>query len=165
VAAERDRLEIIETLKHLPDVLTAELAGLPDEVLSFRAGEGEWSIRETAGHICDAAEVWSKRLHMVWSMSDPLFVSFDGEAWVRERGYQDRPLHEVIEEMRPRMLAIVNLLSHAVDWTRTGMQPGVGRRSLKQFAEFVIEHFEGHQAQIRSTREAYEAQAKVAGSA
>jgi hypothetical protein len=106
------------------------------------------------GHLRDSAEVWYRRLYMVWSLTDPMFVSFDGEAWVKERGYQDREVPGVIDEMRVHTLAIVDLLSHAVDWTRPGQQPGRGRRSLKQFAEFVISHFEEHLAQIRALKEA-----------
>jgi hypothetical protein len=149
-----ERLEIIETLKHLPDVLEAEVAGLPEPVLRFRPHEREWSIVETTGHLRDAAEVWYKRLYMVWSLTDPAFVSFDGEAWVKERGYQERDPRGVIEELRVHNLALVDLLSHAVDWTRPGQQPGVGRRSLKQFAEFQITHFEEHMGQIRALHEA-----------
>ena len=149
-----ERLEIIETLKHLPDTLAAEIAGLSDAVLRHRTSEGEWSIKETVGHLRDSAEVWYRRLYMVWSLTDPMFVSFDGEAWVKERGYQDRDVSGVLDEMRAHTLAMVDLLSHAVDWTRPGMQPGRGRRSLKQFAEFVLSHFEEHLGQIRALKQA-----------
>src|SRR5712692_7305377 len=109
-----DKLDKIETLKHLPDVLLSEVAGLPEDKLRFRPAEGEWSIKEVVGHLRDAAEVWHTRLYTVWSLTDPLFVSFDGEAYVRERGYQDRELAAVIAELRRHRLQTVDLLSHAV---------------------------------------------------
>jgi hypothetical protein len=41
-----------------------------------------------------------------------------------------------------------------VDWTRIGTQAGTGRRSLKQFAEFMIEHESEHLASIRALKAA-----------
>ena len=66
-----ERLEIIEALKHLPDAVAAETAGLSESVLRYRPAEGEWSIKEIVGHLRDAAEVWHKRLYMVCSLTDP----------------------------------------------------------------------------------------------
>ena len=149
-----ERLEIIERLKHLPDVLAAEVVGLPETTLRYRPAEGEWSIKEVVGHICHSCEVWQRRLYMVWSMTDPVFISFDGEAWVRERGHQDAALGPLLAAAREQRLKMVDLLSYAVDWTRLGTQPGVGRRTLKQFAEFVLGHDADHLAQIRTLKAA-----------
>jgi uncharacterized damage-inducible protein DinB len=149
-----ERLEIMEALKHLPDRIAAEVAGLSESVLRYRPAEGEWSIKEVVGHLRDSAEVWHKRLYTVTSLTDPLFVSFDGEQWVRDRNYQESNPAQVLAQMHDQRLQTVDLLAHSVDWTRVGQQPGVGRRSLKQFAEFLIEHDEDHLAQIRRLKEA-----------
>jgi len=149
-----ERLEIIETLKHLPERIEAEIDALPEDVLRYRPAEGEWSINEVVGHLCDLAGVWHKRLYMVWSMTDPLFVSFDGEASIREHAYQQAELKPLISQIRSLRLETVDLLSDAVDWTCTGQQPGVGRRTLKQFAEFVVSHDEDHLKQIRTLKAA-----------
>jgi hypothetical protein len=149
-----ERLEIIETLKHNPDLVAVETAGLDAAALTYRPGDGQWSIKEVAGHLKDSAEVWYRRLYMVWSQTDPLFLSFDGEAYVRDRAYQDADIRAIVAGFKTERLKTVDLLSHAVDWTRTGQQRGVGRRSLKQFAEFLIEHDQDHIAQIRSLKTA-----------
>ena len=146
-----ERLEIIETLKHMPDALEAVLEGVPEDVLRARPPEG-WSAKEVVGHINDYCEVWHTRLYTVWALNDPVFVSFDGEQRVIERGYQDKPVAPVIESIRAKRLETVDLLSHAVDWTRLGQQGGVGRRSLKQFAELLIEHDRTHLAQIEACK-------------
>src|SRR5688572_25567181 len=129
-----ERLEIIETLKHIPDRVEDEVTSLSETVLRYRPAEGEWSINEVCGHLRDVAQNWYKRLYMIWSLTDPLFVSFDGEALARDLAYRDADQRQFIEEMRRYTNDTVDLLSHAVDWTRIGMQPGVGRRTLKQFA-------------------------------
>src|SRR5688572_26324004 len=118
-----ERLEIMETLKHLPEVIEAEITGMTDAALRFRPSDDAWSIKEVIGHLRDYAEVWSKRFYMIWSQTDPLFVNYDEEAMVKERNYQDADLHQVIAELKVYRLRSVDTLSHAVDWTRLGQQP------------------------------------------
>jgi hypothetical protein len=149
-----DRLEIIETLKHMPDRLQAEVLGLTETVLRFRPAEGEWSIKEVCGHLRDVAQNWYRRLYTVWSLTDPVFIPFDGEALALDLAYQDADHNAFVAEMREHTLKTVDLLSHAVDWTRLGQQPGVGRRTMKQFAESLIAHEEDHIAQIRALKAA-----------
>ena len=147
-----ERLQIIEELKHLPGGVEAELAGPTEAELRFRPADGEWSIKEVAGHLRDVSFHWHKRLYSVWSFTDPIFVSFDGEALARDLAYQEADPQTFIAEMRVNTLKTVDLLSHAVDWTRLGQQPGVGRRTLKQFAEALIEHEREHLAQIQALK-------------
>jgi hypothetical protein len=148
----KEKLEIIETLKRLPERLQAELAGVPESTLRFRPADTEFSIKEVTGHLRDASEAWHKRLYQVWSQTDPLFTSFDGEAMVKERGYQDADPGSVIAEIAKTRAQTVDLLAHAVDWTRLGQQRGVGRRSLKQFAEYLVSHDDEHLEQIRALK-------------
>ena len=150
-----ERLEIIEILKHAPDRVEAELAGVNQNTLRHRPADGEWSIKEVVGHLRDLTEVWHKRLYMVWSQTDPQFVSFDGEGSVIERAYQDADLAGVIAAMREQRLETVELLMHAVDWSRIGQQRGVGRRTLKQFAEYLVSHDDEHIEQIRALKRIY----------
>lgn len=155
-----ERLELIEALKHLPERVEAEVAGLPEAALRWRPREGEWSIKEVLGHLRYAEEVRSRRLYMVWSQTDPVFVPFDEEANVRESNYQEAELSSLIAELRRYRLESVKVLANAVDWTRTGTQPGVGRRSLRQLAELALEHDEEHLARIRALKEQALAQAR-----
>ena len=147
-----ERLEIIEALKKLPEHLEQELAGVSDSARRFRPAEGQWSINEVVGHLRDMVEVWHTRLYEVWSQNDPLFTSFDGEASVIEKSYQDADVRKLVTEIAAERIKTVDLLSHAVDWTRLGQQRGVGRRTLKQFAEFVLSHDEDHLNQIRTLK-------------
>jgi hypothetical protein len=156
-----DRLEIIEGLKAVPDRVQAEVEGLPDTVMRFRTGEGEWSIKEVVGHMRDAAEIWHKRLYQVWAQNDPLFTLYDQDALVRERNYQESNTAAVIEEMRGFRKQTVELLAHAVDWSRLGQWPGQGRRSLKQFAEVLLDSENEHLRQIQGLKQAAQASARV----
>ena len=149
-----DRLDIIEGLKAMPNNVEAEVEGLSDAALRYRPREGEWSIKEIVGHLRDGAEVWHGRLYQVWAQNDPQFVSYDQDAYVRDRGYQDANVATVLAEMRRFRGETVDLLAHAVDWTRLGQWPGVGRRSLKQLAEALLDAEKDHLGQIRALKEA-----------
>lgn len=149
-----DRLEIIETLKHFPDRLQAELQGLPAAALAYRPAEGEWCVREVIGHLVYLEEIWYRRLYQVWSMHDPVLVSFNAEAQLEMQekvlGAADvAPYLEQLATMRPR---IVDLLAGAVDWTRIGQWQGSGRRSLKQLAEYLVSHDADHMGQIAALK-------------
>jgi hypothetical protein len=147
-----DRLEVMETLKHLPEAIEAEIHGLSENTMRYRPADGEWSIKETIGHLRDYAEIWSQRFHMIWSQTDPLFINHDQVQSVIDANYQDADLRKVIEELKMYRLRAVGTLSHAVDWTRLGQQPGVGRRTLHQFGERQIDHDNNHLQQIRNLK-------------
>ena len=150
-----ERLEILEALKHLPNLIEAETAGLSESVLRFRPNESEWSIKEVVGHARDYAELYQKRFSMIHSMPDPVLPALPlaGEVEsVKSHNYQDADLKTLIAEIRTIRLQTVEVLMHTVDWTRIGQQPGAGRRSLKQFAEGAIRHEAGHLEQIRGLK-------------
>ena len=151
-----ERLEIIETLKHFPDRLEASIAGLPEGVLRYKPAETEWSIKELLGHLVYAEEVWYRRLYQVWSLHDPVLMTFDDELAQAsiERTYQTSDLRPIIEEIRAKRPRVVDLLVRAVDWTRTGQWRGEGRRSLKQLAEVLLVHDAEHLAQIEALKSA-----------
>ncbi len=149
-----ERLAIIEALKDLPENLAAELAGVPESVLRFSPGEGEWSVKEVVGHLRLADDVWLRRLYAVWSLTDPTLPAFEGEAEALAAAHALSDLGPLLDGLRVSRPRIVELLSHAVDWTRTGIWHGVGRRSLKQLAEFLVSHDADHLAQLRALKAA-----------
>ncbi len=152
-----DRLDLMEALKAMPGRAEAEIAGLPEAVLRHRPAEGEWSIKEVIGHLRDGAEVWNRRLHQVWAQNDPVFMPYDQDAYVRDRNYQDADPNKVLAEMTRFRLETVATLSHAADWSRLGQWPGVGRRSLRQLAQAVLDSENEHIAQIRSLKQSAQA--------
>jgi hypothetical protein len=150
----QDRIDIIETLKHLPNAIELEIAGLPESALRFRPTENAWSIKEVIGHLRDNVVFWQKRFSMVWSLTDPLLPTYDGEARVKDGNYQEADVRQFIAEIRQHRNESVDILAHAVDWTRLGQLPGTGRRSLRQLAENAANHERGHIDQIRQLKAA-----------
>jgi uncharacterized damage-inducible protein DinB len=149
-----DRLEIIEGLKDTPHHVSEEIAGLSDSVLRYRPAEGEWSIKETVGHMRNAAEVWHKRLHATATLTDPRMPLWDAVIGDRDTNFQDADLSKLIAEMAEWRQKTIETLVHAVDWTRLGQHAEIGRRSLKQWAEYVLAHDQEHLATIRTLKSA-----------
>jgi hypothetical protein len=149
-----ERLEIIDTLKDLPETLERELAGLSDAVIRFKPSENEWSIREVMGHLSFAEDVWHKRLYQTWSLTDPMLVTFAGEDGALEAARQATSIAPYLQHIRDNRPKTVELLAHAVDWTRLGQWRGVGRRTLKQLAEALVEHDADHIRQIQALKAA-----------
>ena len=147
-----ERLEIIEGLKHGPNLVAAEIAGVPDAVLRYRPAEGEWSIKEVVGHLRNAAEVWHKRLYATATLTDPKMPLWDAVIGNRETNWQDAALGKLIAGMAEWRAKTVETLVHAVDWTRLGQHAEIGRRSLKQWADYVLAHDEEHLATIRALK-------------
>ena len=148
------QLAIIEALKSLPVRLDHEVDGLSDAVLRYRPAEGEYSIKETIGHLRDHAEVWHRRLKVICSLTDPRWPAFDGDASVRSHNYQESDVAQLIAAIREWRVKTADLLATTIDWTRLGQHPELGRRSLRQWAEFVVGHDQEHIAAILTLKEA-----------
>jgi uncharacterized damage-inducible protein DinB len=156
VPGERDeaKLAIIEALKHFPEQLAAETAGLSDAVLRYRPAEAEWSITEVVGHCWFGEEIWYRRLFQVWSLTDPVLMRWQGEEAALQQAYAAQDLRPFLDELATRRGRTVDLLSNAIDWTRIGQWTGEGRRSFKQLAAYLVGHDANHLAQVRALKEA-----------
>ena len=156
VPGERNdaQLALIEALKSLASRLETETHGVSDGALRYRPAEHEYSIKEITGHLRDLAEVWHTRLNAICGLTDPRWPAFDGEASVRTHGYQEADVGDLIATISEWRTRTTDLLSNTVDWTRLGQHPELGRRSLRQWAEFVVAHDDEHIAAIRALKEA-----------
>jgi hypothetical protein len=149
-----ERLEIIDTLKDLPASLERELGGLSDTVIRYKPSESDWSIREVMGHLSFAEDIWYKRLYQVWSLTDPLLITFAGEDAALEEARNAGSISPYLEHIKANRPKTVDLLAAAVDWTRLGNWRGTGRRTLKQLAEALVTHDADHIAQIQALKAA-----------
>jgi hypothetical protein len=149
-----ERLEITETLKHFPNRLEAALSGVPDNVLRTSPADGEWSIKQILGHLDYAEEIWYRRLFQVWSLHDPVLMTFNeaDENAAIEMAAGAGDVRSIVAHIRGNRPRIVTLLVRAVDWTRTGQWKGEGRRSFKQLTEALIAHDAEHLARIEEIK-------------
>jgi hypothetical protein len=147
---------LVEPLRALPLDLAEELKGITEAEATYRGAADEWCIREILGHLRDAAEVYHKRLYMMSTQADPILEPYDQDAYARDHGYLERPIGDMLRELREWREQTVNLLTTLVNWNwaRSGQHLEAGRMSIRQIVEHMVEHEEQHLDDIRRLRAA-----------
>ena len=120
---------IIARMENIPEAIRAMCTGLTIADSHFKPPSGAWSIVEIVCHLVDEdRDDFRKRLKLTlespgtpWPLNDP-------EAWARDRQYQDRDLHEALDNFaKERAESMVWLRSlGTVDWTTAYQHPKVG---------------------------------------
>ena len=132
------------------DELNSALGKLTDEQARFKFGPAEWSIKEVAGHLNDVERVFSYRLLCV-SRNDPTHLpGFDQEDYVREAGFDNRPLKDLLQEFeylrRANSLAINHMTENAIDHRGTASGNPVSARAL---IYMLVGHVDHHMASLQ----------------
>jgi len=146
--------DLVEPLRALPKQLEDALKGITEAEATYRAAAGAWCIRELLGHLRDAAEVYHKRLYMMSTQTDPVLEPYDQEVFAREHGYMTRDIGEMLSELRAHRAKTVLLLTSLVNWNwaRTGQHLEIGRVSIRQIVEHMVEHEADHLGEIHRLR-------------
>jgi len=152
---QEDRLPLIEALEALTERVAQELAGLSEEQLRYRPGEGAWSLKEVCGHLRDFAQIDHRRLYMMMTQENPLLPGYDQEVLVREHNHQGADISAILADLRSWRLKTVELLTELVDanWARQGRHEEFGRMSIRQFVERLVRHEAMHLEHIRALKE------------
>jgi len=107
------------------------------------------------GHLAWKAETWYGRLYMVATQTDPVLVGRDQDQAVLDHDYQNADsVTAMVDMMREWQNKTVALLSGTVDWSRLGRHTEMGRRSFKQWVEYLIDAERGHLRQIEDLKAA-----------
>ena len=101
--------DILAILTQQVDELEQALAGLSEQQALFRFGPDEWSIKELTGHLCDFERIFFYRTLCISRGEQAALPGFDQDVYVREAGFDDHGLDELLQEFR--LLRQANLLS------------------------------------------------------
>ena len=147
--------DLVERLNSVTSSLRRELAGLPEPALTYRPAEGEWSIKEVCGHLCDNAKFLHKRLFVMINLEEPHLPSWDQDEQARLRDAQAVPIDALLAEFATQRGETVEMLADLVhwNWARQGRHAERGRVSIRQLVDIAIEHEEGHLEQLRALKE------------
>ncbi|MCH8849234.1 MAG: DinB family protein [Chloroflexi bacterium] len=148
--------DLVERLNAVPGALKTEVSDLPEEALTHRPGEGDWSIKEVLGHLCDAGAVLQTRLYRMINQEEPRLPSWDQEERQRERNAQDKLIQDLLHEFSSQRAETVDMLSELVhwNWARPGRHEERGRLSIRQLVELALAHEEDqHLPQLRRLKE------------
>jgi uncharacterized damage-inducible protein DinB len=148
------RLEIIEALRLLPERVRKEIAGLSEEQLRFRPGEGQWSLKEVIGHVRDFAEIDHDRLMRMITQERPMLPGYDQEDLAREHNHQEADPQTVLEELASIRQQTVHVLTELVDasWARTGRHLERGTFSIREHVDHIVDHEALHLEHIRALK-------------
>ena len=143
------RGDVLAALPKQIDELRSALGNLSDDQALFRDAPNEWSIKDVIGHVNDVERVFSYRLLRV-SRDDPTpLPGFEQNDYVREAGFDKRPLSELLQEFehlrRANILAIHNMSEAAT--LRCGTASGfpVSARAL---IYMLVGHVDHHMASL-----------------
>ena len=149
-------MDLVERLNSHTEALRREVSGLSEAALTHRPKEGEWSVMEVCGHLCDVSRILHQRLHMMIKLEEPRLDAYDAEELGRQRDAQAAKLDDLLAEFAAQRAETVEMLAELVhwNWARQGRHPTLGRISIRQQVDLWLEHEAEHLAQIQSLREA-----------
>ena len=146
--------DLVERLNTNAPALRREVAALSDADAVHRPADGEWSIKEICGHLCDHARFLHERLFRMIKQEEPRLPAWDQmEEW-KKRDPQSVPLADLLNELTAQRAETVEMLADLVhwNWARTGQHEERGRLSIRQLVDFAIEHDEAHLDQVRALK-------------
>ena len=138
------RADIRTALSEQIDELRTALDSLTDSQARFKPGPQEWSIKEVMGHLNDVERVFSYRLLRISRNDQTPLPGFEQDDFVRESGFDDILLGELLSEFeflrRANMLAIRHLSAAAADRRGTASGATVSVRALIYFMVGHVDH-------------------------
>lgn len=142
---------LVTELGRLPERVAGLLDGRSEDELRRRPGDGMWSAKEIAYHLCDAARIYHERLFLLTTHERPLLPAYDEAELARDKDYQEADSAAILPELRSWREETVYLLSglSADAWERDATHEEIGEINLVQLAAHMVEHEAGHLRDLR----------------
>jgi hypothetical protein len=120
--------------------------------LPARVEEG-WNLHQIAAHVRDVDRtVYSVRVQRTLQEENPLFASFDPDAWMATQYNKEEPLQKILQEFRANTDALCKTLNGIPQeaWSRASRHETIGEGlTLQLWVEHGLSHIEEHLAVIR----------------
>ena len=144
-------MDLVERMNSNTLTLLSLVEDLSDEKLTHQAKDGEWSIKEVFGHLCDYAQSLHERLFRMINLEQPYLEAWDQEERLRDRNPQEALMGDLRAEISKQRGDTVEMLADLVhwNWARTGRHAERGRVSIRQMVDAALLHEESHLEQIR----------------
>ncbi len=142
--------DVVATLATQIDETLRLLGSVAREREAFRPTEDAWSIREVVGHLVDTERVLAYRA-LSMARGDPAALpSMDQETWAAVGNAGDRPLSDLVDELRTVRHATVALFA-GLDPVAAGRQGTAGGNgfTVRSFAWIIAGHELHHRALLR----------------
>lgn len=150
--------EIAGLLRSTAESMRSELAGLADDVASWRPGDGEWCIKECLGHLMETEEHgFAGRIRRTLAEPGRMETHRDPSQVVRDRGDHRRPLPELLEaflEMRAESIRLVEGLMNT-DLVKSCIHEVVGELTVEDLLHEWVYHDRNHHRQMLASVQAF----------
>jgi hypothetical protein len=148
---------VLAILSATPSTLRALLDGLPDEALHAPNAEG-WSIKDVVAHLHDAEGIaFTERITRILDEDEPFIRSIDPPARLRQYGYAERTLSDLLDDLaarRPVHVAWLRTLSVG-QLQRTGQHDTAGAITPAEIVHQWAYHDLAHTRQIMEMAQAH----------
>jgi uncharacterized damage-inducible protein DinB len=155
---DMDTKESLAQLAAFPAELRTSVSALNAAQLRFRPAAGEWSAIEIVGHLIDVDEIWQQRVPHMISTDNPTLAPAEQDAKVRERGYQDKDLNNLLvrfAELRAQTIEMLRYIT-PVNMDKRGVHPVRGPITIADVFTIIPGHDQLHAQQIAANRVAFE---------
>ena len=145
--------ETLARLATMPAFLEQMAGRFPGDTARRPGPGGAFSFLQNVWHLADLErEGYAVRIARLRREERPELADFDGARVARERDYQNLPLGEGLAAFAAARRANLAQLAAVADgeWSRTGVQDGVGPLALRDIPSMMAEHDASHRDEIRA---------------
>ena len=145
-----DFREVIKSLEQTPDSLARVLQQLSQADLKLKDSD-EFSALENICHLRDLEiEGYAERIARILKEHNPSLADIDGARLAVERDYNNQDGQAALAAFSDARRQNIDLLKDLSpeQIAREGTLQGVGKLSLEQLIEMMLEHDEGHLAEL-----------------
>jgi hypothetical protein len=139
-------------------LLRAELAAVPERVLTWHPAPGEWCVKEVLGHLIEAdRRGLTGRIRILLAADTPALERWDPPEVARARGDCAKSAVALLDQlaaMRQDAAALVRGLREA-DLDRAGRHPTVGPLRVRDLLQEWVHHDRNHVRQALANVQAY----------
>jgi len=144
----------IQTLRMLPERLSAALAGLSDTQLDTPYRDEGWTVRQVVHHLADSHAMAYIRCKLALTEDWPTITPYDEAAWANLPDSRSLPVNvslDLIEALHVRWTTLLEALSEN-DFQKGYNHPERGRENLAKALAIYEWHCRHHTAHITSLR-------------
>lgn len=148
--------QLLDFLDETPNKLATFADGLSFAELRLQNSEAEFSALENICHLRDLElQGYTPRIRRILVEVDPVLADFDGARVATESDYNSEPIELALQAFAMARQENVQTLRGLPEeqLIRQGTLEGVGKITIKQLAEMMHEHDEGHLDDLRVLRQ------------
>jgi hypothetical protein len=141
-AESSTRRFILKALRESSGELFGQFSNLNERALRWRPGPGEWCLKEIAGHLRDAEELYRRQLELIARETAPLLPHESLDVLILENDYREERIGYLLGEFeaaREETFWLLRMLGED-DWHRTGIHPYRGPITVLDIAREMHEH-------------------------